>query len=100
MPKNLRTLLWSVIVLLGLVVGFSSAALRAEEPVRELTILYTNLYQTFLQTKQKDTGTALSDLVIEYFRKRGSIARPILGRLVRVAASAPQKREASTRRAR
>lgn len=53
-----------------------------------------DLYQTFLKTRQKDTGTALSDLVIEYFRKRGSIARPTLGRLVPVAAKAPQKRDA------
>jgi 2',3'-cyclic-nucleotide 2'-phosphodiesterase/3'-nucleotidase len=31
-----------------------------------------DLYQTFLQTKQTDTGTALSDLVIEYSRKHAS----------------------------
>jgi 5'-nucleotidase/UDP-sugar diphosphatase len=43
-----------------------------------------DLYQTFLQTKQTDTGTALSDMVIEYFRKHGLIARPIPGRLVPV----------------
>ena len=53
-----------------------------------------DLYQTFLKTKQKDTGTSLSDMVIEYFRKRGSIASPVPGRLVPVDASAPQTRDA------
>jgi 2',3'-cyclic-nucleotide 2'-phosphodiesterase (5'-nucleotidase family) len=59
-----------------------------------------DLYQTFLQSKQKNTGTALSDLVIEYFRKRGSITRPTPGRLVPVAASAPRNRNARTARVR
>ena len=41
MSKHLRRYL-APVILLALISGFSSAALRAQEPIRELTILYTN----------------------------------------------------------
>jgi len=45
-----------------------------------------DLYQTFLQAKQTDTGKSLSDVVMEYFRKHGVVQVPPKGRLVPVAA--------------
>ncbi|HSE96892.1 MAG TPA: 5'-nucleotidase, partial [Blastocatellia bacterium] len=41
-----------------------------------------DLYQMFLQTNQTDSGNALSDVVIDYFRERGEIQPPKMGRLV------------------
>jgi hypothetical protein len=46
-----------------------------------------DLYQTFLHTKQVDSGKSLSDLVSDYFRKRGEIPAPKSGRFVAVNAS-------------
>jgi 5'-nucleotidase / UDP-sugar diphosphatase len=40
-----------------------------------------DLYQTFLRTKQNDSGRALSDVLIEHFRKRGEVSPPKSGRL-------------------
>jgi 2',3'-cyclic-nucleotide 2'-phosphodiesterase (5'-nucleotidase family) len=78
MPKHLRPLLWSVIVLLALFGGFSSAALRAEEPVRELTILYTNDFHSafdpipacWLPGTPKLGGAAQLGTLINQIRKR------------------------------
>ena len=46
-----------------------------------------DLYEMFLHTKQVDSGESLSDMVSDYFRKRGDIAAPKSGRLVAVNAS-------------
>src|SRR5262245_9595795 len=43
-----------------------------------------DLYQTFLRTKQTDSGRALSDVLIDHFRKRGEVSPPKLGRLLPV----------------
>lgn len=48
-----------------------------------------DLYQTFLQTKQTDSGKSLSDVLIEYFQQHREIQTPKMGRLV---AAAAQKR--------
>jgi 2',3'-cyclic-nucleotide 2'-phosphodiesterase (5'-nucleotidase family) len=50
-----------------------------------------DLYSTFLQTKQTDTGKMLSDLVIEHIRKRGEIQPPAPGRLIPVVSRRPSK---------
>ena len=50
-----------------------------------------DLYQTFLRTKQTDSGKSLSDVVIEYFRKHGDVPAPKLGRWIPVASTAPPK---------
>src|SRR5262249_33363016 len=42
------------------------------------------LYQTFLRTKQTDSGRALSDVLIDHFRKRGEVSPPNIGRLLPV----------------
>jgi 2',3'-cyclic-nucleotide 2'-phosphodiesterase (5'-nucleotidase family) len=47
-----------------------------------------DLYQTFLDTKQSDTGKLLSTLVMEYLQAQGEVAEPAAGRLV---ARAPGK---------
>lgn len=41
-----------------------------------------DLYQTFLKTRQSDTGLSLSDMVIQYLREVGEIEMPVSGRLV------------------
>lgn len=46
-----------------------------------------DLYQVFLQTKQTDSGKALSDVVIDYFRERGEIQPPKMGRLIPATSS-------------
>ncbi len=46
-----------------------------------------DLYQTFLSTKQVDSGKSLSDVVMDYFRKHGEVEAPKLGRLVPVTSS-------------
>jgi 5'-nucleotidase/UDP-sugar diphosphatase len=40
-----------------------------------------DLYQTFLQSKQTDTGKSLSDVVMDYFQKQGETQAPKMGRL-------------------
>jgi 5'-nucleotidase / UDP-sugar diphosphatase len=40
-----------------------------------------DLYETFLRAKQTDSGRALSDVVIDHFRRRGEVSPPKLGRL-------------------
>jgi 5'-nucleotidase/UDP-sugar diphosphatase len=44
-----------------------------------------DLYQTFLQTKQTNTGKMLSETVMEYLEKHGEVAPPRMGRLVAAA---------------
>ena len=41
-----------------------------------------DLYQTFLQTRQTDTGQSLSEVVIEYLRRHGTLAPPKVGRMI------------------
>ncbi|HJQ22636.1 MAG TPA: bifunctional UDP-sugar hydrolase/5'-nucleotidase [Blastocatellia bacterium] len=41
-----------------------------------------DLYQTFLQTKQANTGKMLSETLMEYIEKHGEIAPPKMGRLI------------------
>src|SRR5215813_1697376 len=41
-----------------------------------------DLYQTFVQTKQSDSGRALSDVLIDYFRRSGEVSPPKPGRLL------------------
>ncbi len=50
-----------------------------------------DLYQTFLQAKQVDTGKSLSDVVMEYFQKHGEIQPPKMGRLIPDTLQLPQK---------
>jgi 2',3'-cyclic-nucleotide 2'-phosphodiesterase (5'-nucleotidase family) len=49
-----------------------------------------DLYQTFLRVKQEDTGVLLSTAVIDYFRRKGRIGAPELGRLIPVGAARPR----------
>lgn len=53
-----------------------------------------DLYGTFLEAKQEDTGKALSDVVIDFFRGRGEVEAPAAGRLLPAdgAARRPEKR--------
>ncbi len=41
-----------------------------------------DLYQTFLRVPQEPYGPALSDLVMDYFRKTKTVAAPAMGRLI------------------
>jgi hypothetical protein len=52
---------------------------------RRLCRRRSDLYQTFLQAKQTNTGKMLSETVMEYFEKHGEIAPPRMGRLVSIA---------------
>lgn len=40
-----------------------------------------DLYDTFLRTKQTDSGRPLSQIVIEYFRRHSEVPAPAMGRL-------------------
>ncbi len=51
-----------------------------------------DLYATFLTVKQTDTGKALSEVLIEFFRSRGEVAAPPAGRLL-PAGGAPGRTE-------
>ena len=44
-----------------------------------------DLYQTFLQTRQTNTGRMLSETVMEYLEKHGEVAPPKMGRLIPAA---------------
>lgn len=44
-----------------------------------------DLYQTFLQAKQADTGKTLSGMVMEYLQKHSEIQPPKMGRLIPIA---------------
>jgi 2',3'-cyclic-nucleotide 2'-phosphodiesterase (5'-nucleotidase family) len=43
-----------------------------------------DLYTTFLKTKQSAQGKLLSEVVMDYFRKKGGVEAPAMGRLVRL----------------
>jgi 2',3'-cyclic-nucleotide 2'-phosphodiesterase (5'-nucleotidase family) len=57
-----------------------------------------DLYQTFSQVKQTDTGKSLSDVVIEYLQQHGEVHPPKMRRLIPLASTTPKKtaRGAST----
>lgn len=46
-----------------------------------------DLYQTFLQTRQTDTGKLLADVVIDHFRQNGRVRAPKRGRMLDVGGS-------------
>lgn len=52
-----------------------------------------DLYQTFLQVKQADSGKSLSDMVMEYLQKHREIQPPKMGRLIPTTNVIPQKKE-------
>ncbi len=41
-----------------------------------------DLYQTFVNTKQEEEGPLLSDIVMEYLKKKGTVGPPSMGRLI------------------
>ena len=50
-----------------------------------------DLYQTFLQTRQRDAGGLLSEVVMEYLKKNGVASAPKMGRLVAATTTATRE---------
>jgi 5'-nucleotidase / UDP-sugar diphosphatase len=68
---------------------FNGATVEDQKTYRVATSSFLaeggDLYQTFLQTKQTDSGKMLSETVMEYLEKHGEIAPPKMGRLIPAA---------------